>query len=151
MRKKLKLFLITAIGLILFYKIVINADSIKHNLSWIFEGSEEELALPELSNEEIEKAKNQMRNDEPKRAKKVVAQPEQKEVGEVGAPDAIEQNQDLQDAAQAPVDENYQENVAPAPEAINEENKQEVSAKKQNRKIIKKITQEPAMEEPSLQ
>lgn len=61
MYKKIKLILIVIIISILSYKVVINKDSLKQNFSWVFESEEEMNALPELSNEEIEKnrSKNQ--------------------------------------------------------------------------------------------
>lgn len=59
MIKKIKLILIVLIAVIIAFKIGANHDKIKGNFGWIFESSEEEQALPELSNEEIEKNKSQ--------------------------------------------------------------------------------------------
>ncbi len=59
MINKIKLILVIVIVAILAFKIGANNDKIKGNFGWIFESSDEEKALPELSNEEIEKNKSQ--------------------------------------------------------------------------------------------
>ncbi len=55
--KNLKIF-ITAIAVTATMVIYINTDKIKDNLSWIFEADESQIALPDLSNREIEEAAN---------------------------------------------------------------------------------------------
>ncbi len=54
MSKNLKILLAAAIVLTLGLVAVNNKSAISENLGWMFEGKDEEVALPDLSNEEIE-------------------------------------------------------------------------------------------------
>lgn len=55
MSKKFGFLVVVFSVLAIYFLIQSNGDRIKDNLSWVFESHEEEHALPELSNDEIER------------------------------------------------------------------------------------------------